>query len=88
MPSKTPSEDGWIRLEKSSNLSALRYDAANQTLTVEFTSGVQYNYLEVPFEVVSEMLESGSKGQYLNKSVKGQYKYVKVEQEEDDGCDA
>ncbi len=88
MSFENPDKKGWIKLEKSTNLAGIRYNAADQTLTVQFAMGAQYMYLDVPEEVVTELLEATSKGQYLNKVIKGSYDFVKVEQEEDDGCDA
>ena len=45
------------------------YDAATRTMRVLFTSGKTYEYREVPAEIYQGLLDSGSKGSYMNGNV-------------------
>ncbi|QHS60520.1 KTSC domain-containing protein [Chitinophaga agri] len=54
------------------------YDHDTATLRIIFVSGLIYDYKNVPEEVYQAMKNSGSKGTYLNKHIKGHYAYEKV----------
>jgi hypothetical protein len=54
------------------------YDSERMLLRVTFVSGMVYEYLEVPPEIFEQMKSSFSKGIYLNKQIKGNYKFRKV----------
>ena len=54
------------------------YDAGKQVLKVVFVSGSVYEYLKVPEEVYLSMKTSSSKGEYLNKIIKGQFDFKKI----------
>lgn len=62
----------------SSVVARFSYDAASQTLTVVFVSGMVYTYEHVPQAVYNEMKMSGSKGHYLNLHIKGKYPFKKI----------
>ena len=62
----------------SSNIASLGYDAATQTLQVEFLSGSLYQYFDVPQNVFEDFKNAGSKGKYLAVQIKGIYRYAKV----------
>ena len=49
----------------SSNIASLGYDAATQTLQVEFLSGSIYQCFDVPTNVFEGFKNTGSKGRYL-----------------------
>ena len=55
-----------------------KYNEESHTLTIHYVSGMVYEYLEVPEEVVNELKQSRSKGTYLNKFIKGKFEYRKV----------
>ena len=55
-----------------------RYDPEKLILTVQFVSGLIYEYLDVPEDVYEAMKLSRSKGIYLNKYIKGNYEYKKL----------
>ncbi len=55
---------------KSSNIESVGYDSLNSTLEVEFRGGRIYRYLGVPSQVYKELMESRSKGTFLNQMVK------------------
>ncbi len=72
--------DGWQDLEgESTTIDKFKYDAASNTLAVIFKAGGLYNYLDVPEEVAKDFLVSESKGKFLSKSIRGTYKYAKIE---------
>ena len=62
----------------SENLSSLGYDTASQVLEIEFRNGHVYRYDGVPQDVVDELLQAPSKGQYFNSRIKGRYSYQRV----------
>lgn len=63
----------------SSNVEAIGYDPATQELHVRFLkSGETYVYYNVEEHVFNEMMQSESKGTYLNTNVKGSYEYGKL----------
>lgn len=59
----------------SSNIKRVGYD--EKCLLVEYSSGVKYRYLDVPRSVYKNLLESDSKGKFMNSEVKGKYEYIK-----------
>ena len=61
----------------SSVIAAMHYDAAAKTLWVRYLSGASYIYKNVPPEVYEEMKAAFSKGTFLNKRIKGHYKFEK-----------
>ena len=67
----------WIYVD-SSNIEAIRYDADNQELHVQFLSGGSYCYHGVPEEIFNELLEASSKGSFLNRVIKGTYEFSKL----------
>lgn len=62
----------------SSVVAAIRYDASKSTLRVVYVSGAVYDYKKVPEEVYNEMKKAFSKGEFLNKEIKPNYKFEKV----------
>lgn len=62
----------------SSNLRSVGYDAAAQTLEVEFKDGSIYHYYGVPERVYQGLLAAGSKGGYLADQVKGVHRYRRI----------
>lgn len=62
----------------SSNVSSIGYDAASQTLEVEFHNGGVYQYYGVPESTYQGFMTAGSKGTYLHDHIKNRYRYRKV----------
>jgi len=54
------------------------YDAERRRLQIKYVSGNVYEYFDVPETVYAEMLKSGSKGEFLNKEIKGKYEFSRV----------
>ena len=62
----------------SSTISSIGYDAASETLEVEFSNGSIYQYFNVPSQLNDQMLMAGSKGQFLNVYIKNAYPFSRV----------
>ena len=62
----------------SSNVAAIGYDPATETLEVEFLSGSVYQYYNVPTNVYGLFMMEGSKGRFLNTYIKNAYPYSRV----------
>ena len=67
----------WVTVE-SSNIQAVRFNYTSSALEVKFRSGSLYRYVSVPENVYVAMLNSRSKGRFLNHSVKKRYPAYKV----------
>jgi hypothetical protein len=64
----------------SSQISAFGYDAATQTLAIQFpgrgnTSSL-YHYADVPAEVFEQMKAAPSKGTFFGEKIRGRFAYV------------
>ena len=62
----------------SSNLEAIGYDSPSETLAVRFKSGRTYQYFDVPERIHAKLMAAESKGRYLNREIKGMYRYARV----------
>lgn len=68
----------WVETPDSSNLSRFGYNKDTRVLTVEFKHAGRYNYFDVPDAVFEQMKAAPSKGQFLAKSIKSNYRYARV----------
>ena len=62
----------------SSNVASIGYDTTNETLEVEFGSGAIYQYYNVGQVMYDQLLQSPSKGQFLNAYIKNAYPFSRV----------
>lgn len=62
----------------STVVAAITYHPESSTLRVRYVSGMVYDYKAVPAEVYANMKAAFSKGEFLNKHLKGKYKFEKV----------
>ena len=62
----------------SSNIRAIGYDSASQTLEVEFLNGSVYQYYGVTEFLHQQIMQASSKGQFLNQYIKNAYPYSRV----------
>ncbi|KAF1716824.1 KTSC domain-containing protein [Pseudoxanthomonas yeongjuensis] len=62
----------------SSNISSIGYDESSQTLEVEFYSGTVYQYFNVGADLYMQLMQSSSKGQFLNIYIKNAYPFSRV----------
>jgi len=62
----------------SSNVASVGYDAKTMTLEVGFNSGSVYQYFDVPEAEYLGLMSASSVGRYLNKNIKGRYRYTQI----------
>jgi len=62
-------------LMPSSVIASLRYDPVAATLRLIYVSGMMYEYKKIPLEVYKSMKNASSKGNFLNRYIKGNYDY-------------
>jgi len=62
----------------SSVVAHISYDNKKRVLRIIFVSGMIYDYKDVPEDEYIAMKTAGSKGTYLNKQIKGKYRFTKV----------
>lgn len=62
----------------SSNVASIGYDAASETLEVEFTNGSIYQYFNINSGLHEQFMAAPSKGQFLNFCIKNAYPYSRV----------
>ncbi len=55
-----------------------RYDEAARVLTVTFTSGQEYQYLDVPPELVIRFRSAFSKGRFFASFIRDGFKYRRI----------
>ena len=63
---------------RSSNIRSVGYDPESSRLEVEFNSGSIYQYLNVPESEYEGLMNSASKGRYLNRNIKDRYQDTKI----------
>jgi hypothetical protein len=68
----------WIETPDSSNITRFAYDNAASVLFIEFNTGGEYQYFDVPESVFNGMRAADSKGQYFAQNIKGVYRYARV----------
>lgn len=62
----------------SSNIASIAYDETSETLEVEFLSGSIYQYYGVQKNMYEQLMQTGSKGRFLNTYIKNAYPYSRV----------
>ena len=62
----------------SASLAAVGFDAATQTLEVEFQGDRIYHYYGVPWAVFADLQQADSKGRFFNSQIRNRYPYVRV----------
>jgi hypothetical protein len=68
-----------ITAVESSTLATVGYDESNALLQLEFRSCAVYHYFAVPTAAHEALLAARSKGGYFNRSIRGRYRFVRVE---------
>ena len=59
----------------SSNIASFTYDPDTETLEVEFVSGDQYAYYNVPQSVYSAWTADGGSGGFFYRQIRGRFSY-------------
>ena len=65
-------------LVNSSNIVSAGYDAADQTLEIEFQSGNVYQYFDVPEKIFQGLMTAGSKGEYFHDKILKEFDFQEV----------
>lgn len=60
---------------ESANVNCIRYNYENKIMQVEFKNFKKYNYFDVPIEIWNEATESISIGSFMNRKIKGYFRY-------------
>ena len=63
---------------QSSHIASVGYDEEQQIMEIVFRDGRVYHYLEVPPERVLSLLRAESKGRFLNREIKPNFRYRAV----------
>lgn len=63
---------------ESSTIDSVGYSEKTNTLRVQFKNGSVYDYAGVAKAQFDTLLNSNSKGQYLNMAIKPQFAYTRV----------
>jgi len=63
---------------ESSNIAEIGYHQESATLEILFRTGRMYQYFDVPLKVYQGLVHADSCGRYLNREIKGQYRYARV----------
>jgi len=69
---------GRFRPVQPSPVRSVRYDHGARELDIAFTSGKIYRYQNVPLKVYVDLLDSGSKDEFFNANVKGEFPLSEV----------
>jgi len=64
---------------ESSTLATVGYDESGELLELKFRSHAVYRYFAVPAGVHEALLGATSKGSYFNRTIRGQYRFVRVD---------
>lgn len=59
----------------SSHIARGEFDSATDTLTITFSDGRTYDYMNVPPAVARSFQQAGSAGQYFIRHIKDRYPY-------------
>lgn len=68
----------WITTPDSSTIAGFDYNKLTRVLTVEFRSGVRYNYYDVPEVLFENMRTAPSKGRFHAQNIKNVFRYARV----------
>ena len=62
----------------SSDIAGIGYDAATQTLEIEFHATGVYRYFSVPAEIATTIQSAPSPGKYFLQNIKGKFAWEKA----------
>lgn len=62
----------------SSNITEVGYSDEHQILELLFSSGMTYQYFDVPRRIFEELLQAESIGRYMNANIKGNFRYARL----------
>jgi len=62
----------------SSDIASFGYDAATQTLEIEFHATGVYRYFSVPAEIAATLQNTSSPGKFFLQNIKGKFAWEKA----------
>lgn len=62
----------------SSNITEVGYSDEHQILELLFSSGMTYQYFDVPRRIFEELLQAESIGRYVNANIKSNFRYARL----------
>lgn len=62
----------------STAIRTARYDADRQRLRIEFTTGREYEYANVPLDVYRDLTEAESAGRTFNREIRDQFPFHRL----------
>lgn len=65
-----------MELVNSSSVTRVGHDEATQDLKIEFRSGSEYIYADVPEAVYDDLLTAKSVGKFVNDKIKSKYLFT------------
>lgn len=60
----------------SSHLTGAEWE--NGILTISFSGGTSYEYYDVPYAVLEELMSAQSKGKFLQTEIRGKYQSARI----------
>jgi hypothetical protein len=69
---KEPTVFQWVQVS-STHIASVGYAKGDQLLRVNFMSGGEYEYVDVPFQVFKDLVQAESVGKYFNANIKDKY---------------
>jgi lysyl-tRNA synthetase class 2 len=69
----------------STVIRSFSYDPARAELLIEFQSGRQYVYCDVPEEIYTAMKAAFAKGEFFNSRVRDHYPFRRIEVKQGEG---
>lgn len=68
-----------LNVPGSSGIVSIGYDKNEKILEIVFVPDKKYHYLNVQSSMYNALLKADSKGAFVNKYIKGRYRYLKIE---------
>ena len=65
-----------LKKVKSSNIDSVGYE--NENLYIQYQSGVIYKYKNVPKVIYESLIDSDSKGRFMNSEIKNKYLFERL----------
>lgn len=65
-----------LRKVKSSNIESVGYE--NENLYIQYQSGAIYKYKNVPKVIYESLIDSDSKGRFMNSKIKNKYLFERL----------
>lgn len=65
-----------LRKVKSSNIDSVGYE--NENLYIQYQSGIIYKYKNVPKVIYESLMDSDSKGRFMNSEIKNKYLFERL----------